>query len=73
MKKIERGSVKFLVLLIITTALFSIILYPIFGLVYCKLTNTEFVYSCYEYIIQPIIFSITFGTTFFLVDKKTRG
>lgn len=34
MKNIERGSIKHLILLIVAIAVFGIILYPIFDLIY---------------------------------------
>ena len=70
-KNIERGTIKYLVVLIIAVAVCGMILYPLFDFAYYKLiTNSEFVYSIYNHIIQPIIFSCVFGTTFWLVDKK---
>ena len=73
MKKIERGTTKYLVVLIIAVALCGMILYPLFDLVYYKvITNFEFVYSIHSHIIQPIIFACVFGTSFWLVDKKRK-
>ena len=49
MKNIERGSIKHLILLIIAIAVFGMILYPIFDLIYYKfITNTEFVYNFHK-------------------------
>ena len=73
MKKIERGTTEYLIVLIIAVSLCGMILYPLFDLVYYKvITNSEFVYSFHRYIIQPIIFACIFGTTFWLVDKKRK-
>jgi hypothetical protein len=73
MKKIERGTTKYLILLILMVALFGIILYPLFDLILCKfITNTEFTYSIHSHIIQPIIFACVYGTTFWLLDKKNN-
>ena len=73
MKKIERGSIKYLILLIVATALFGIILYPLFNLILCQfITNTEFTYSINRFIIQPIIFACAYGLTFWLIDKKRK-
>ena len=73
MKNIERGSVNHLILLIIVIAVFGMILYPIFDLVYYKIiTNSEFVYTFHKYIIQPIIFACISGTVFWVVDKKIK-
>lgn len=73
MKNIERGTTKYLVVLIIAVAICGMILYPLFDLAYYKvITNSEFVYSVHRHIIQPIIFACVFGTTFWLVDKKRK-
>ena len=73
MKNIEKGTVKYLVVLIIAVAVCCMILYPLIDLVYYKvITNSEYVYSVHRHIIQPIIFACVFGTTFWLVDKKSK-
>lgn len=73
MKNIERGSIKHLILLIIAIAVFGMILYPIFDLVYYKfITNSEFVYTFHKYIIQPILFACISGTVFWIVEKKSK-
>lgn len=73
MKNIERGTIKYLIILILAVAVCSMILYPLFDLVYYKvITNSEFVYSIHSHIIQPIIFACVFGTSFWLVDKKRK-
>ena len=73
MKNIERGTIKYLVAVILAVAVCGIILYPIFDLVYYKLiTNSKFVYSFYRHIIQPVIFAIVFGTTFWIADRKRK-
>ena len=71
MKNIERGTIKYLVVLIISVAVFGMILYPLFDLIYYKvITNSEFVYSFNKHIIQPIIFAVVFGVTFWTIDKR---
>ena len=71
MKNIERGTVKYLILLILSTALFGIVLYPLFDFIIDKLiTKTEFIYSVTKHIVEPIIFATIFGITFWVVDKK---
>lgn len=73
MKNIERGSIKHLILLIIAIAVFGMIFYPIFDLIYDKfITNSEFVYTFHKYIIQPILFACISGTVFWIVDKKVQ-
>ena len=74
MKNIERGSIKHLILLIIVIAVFGMILYPIFDLIYYKfITNSEFVYNFHKYIIQPISFVCISGTVFWAVEKNKNN
>ena len=71
MKNIERGTTKYLIVLIVAVSLCGMFLYPLFDLILCKfITNSEFTYSVYNFIIQPVLFGCIFGTTFWLVDKK---
>ena len=71
MKKIEKGSISHLILLILFISLFGMILYPIFDLILCNLiTKSEFVYSVHSYIAQPISFGVILGTVFWILDKK---
>ena len=73
MKNIQRGSIKHLILLIIAIAIFGMILYPIFDLIYHKyITHLEFVYNFHKYIIQPISFACISGTVFWVVEKNRQ-
>ena len=46
MKDIERGTIKYLVIVIVAVSLCGMILYPLFDLILCKLiTKSEFTYS----------------------------
>ena len=73
MKKIERGSIKHLVILVIAIAIFGMILYPILDLVYCNfIINTDFVYTFYKHIIQPILFACISGTALWFVEKNRK-
>ena len=73
MNNIESGTIKYLIILVITISLFGIILYPLFDLLLCKfITKSEFTYSVHSYIVQPILFGCIFGTVSWLVDKKRR-
>ena len=73
MKKIERGTTKYLVFLIIAVALCGMILYPLFDLILYKfITNSEITYSIHSYVIQPILFAFIYGITFWSIDKKRK-
>lgn len=74
MKNIENGSIRHLVVLIIAIAVFGMILYPIFDLIYCKfITNSKFIYNFHKYIIQPVSFACISGTVFWVVDKNKKN
>ena len=71
MKNIERGTIKYLIIIIILTAVFGFILYPLFDFISCKLiTNSTFVYSINKHIVQPLIFAVIYGITYWSIDKK---
>ena len=71
MKKIEKGSIKYLILLIILFSVVAMILYPIYDLIYVNfITHSKFVYTFQKYIIEPIIFGFICGTIFWVIDKK---
>ena len=73
MKNIERGSIKYLVILIIAVAVCGVILYPLFDLILCKfITHSDFIYSIHSHIIQPILFALIFGTTFWAFYKNRK-
>ncbi len=70
-KNMEKGSIKYLIIMIILISLFGMILYPLFDLILCKfITNSKFIYSVYDHIIEPIYFGIILGIVFWITDKK---
>ena len=73
MKNIERGTIKYLIFLIIAVAVCGMILYPLFDFVLCKfITNSKFDYSIHNHIIQPIIFACVYGLVFWSFDRKKK-
>ena len=70
MKNIERGSVKYLILLILWTAIFGLILFPLFDMIFDWINNNNFVYSISKHVVSPVIFAIIYGITFWIFDKK---
>lgn len=69
----EKGSIKFLIAEIIAVSLAGIILYPLFDFLLCKfITNSEFTYSIFNHIIEPIIFGVVFGMVVWIFDKKKK-
>ena len=73
MKKIERGTIKYLIALIIAVAIFGMLLYPLFDFILCKfIKHSNFGYSVHQHIIQPILFAFVYGVVYWLVDKKRK-
>ena len=67
--KIEKGSVKALLIEMFGTAIAGIILWPILDMLYCAIfTHSEFVYSVNSHIVQPIIFGWA-GLIFWGIDR----
>lgn len=74
MKKIEKNSIKYLIIQTLAIIIFAIIIYPLIDLALCKLiTHTEFVYSVNEHIIEPIIYGTILGIVFFMIDRKANS
>ena len=73
MEKIERGTKKYLIVLILAVAVCGMILYPLFDFILCKyITKSTFEYSVYKHVIQPILFAFIYGVTFWSIDKKRK-
>lgn len=73
MKKFERGTIKYLIVLIFLVAVCGMILYPLFDLILCKfITKSLFEYSVHKHVIQPILFAVIYGVTFWSIDKKRK-
>ena len=71
MKNIKVGTVKCMIIEIIAVSLFGIILYPLFDLILCNfITNSEFKYSVYSHIVQPVLFGCIFGVVSFLFYRN---
>lgn len=71
--KIEKDNISYLIILIISTALAGIIIYPLLDFIICKyIINTPFIYSVYSYIMKPTIFACVFGTTFWMIDRNNN-
>ena len=71
MKNIEKGSKIELVLQMIATAIAGLIIWPLFDLILCAVfTHSEFKYSVFDHVIEPIIFGFAVGFVFWVTDKK---
>ena len=71
MGKIEKNSVKYLILEIVAISVAGIILWPLFDFLYHTfITNSPFNYSVFEHIVEPIIFGCVAGLVFWLFESK---
>ena len=71
MKKIEKNSIKYLILDVVSISVAGIILWPILDLLYHNLiTNSPFTYSVFEHVVEPIIFGCIMGIMYWSFDRK---
>ena len=71
MKKIEKGTIKHLIILILAIFICGMIIYPIFDFILCKfITNSKFIYSFKSYVVQPFSAAVITGTILWILDKK---
>ena len=71
MKKIESTSVKYLVIMILITAATGVVIWPLLDLLWCTvISQTEFVYSIADHLVEPIIFGCIIGIVFWVLEKK---
>lgn len=72
MKNIERGSKKYLCLLILCTAVFGLVLFPLFDFLSEFIAKKDFTYSISKHIVSPVLFAVVYGITFWLLDKRKK-
>ena len=71
--KIEKKSPLYLVLVIITTILAAMIIFPLLDFLWSKfITRSEFNYSIMKHIIDPIIFGCIFGLITWIIDRRKK-
>lgn len=71
--KAERGSIKYLIILILAISLFGLILYPLFDFIYDNfITNDKFIYSIENHILKPFFVGVTLGITLWIIDKRKK-
>ena len=70
MKKIEKDSIKYLIISTVAIIIAGIILYPVLDMFYTKyITRSEFVYSVSQHILAPIGIGTIIGICSWLIDK----
>lgn len=73
MKKIERGSVKHLILLVVLTIVVALIIYPLIDYIICKLfTKTVFIYTIKSHVVKPIIWGIFLALLTWINEYKNK-
>ena len=71
MRKIEKNSVLYCFLEILTVSVMGIILWPLLDFLYYKfITNSEFTYSVFKHVVEPIIFGCFFGVLSWVFNRK---
>ena len=71
MKNIEKGSIKYLLLLLVIYVSVGLILYPILDFLYYKLiTKSNFVYSIQADVIKPIAICSIMGICSWFMEKN---
>lgn len=76
MKKIKENRWLYTLCFAIATSIMGIILYPLFDYLLCKyITNSQFVYSAYQYIVQPILFGFIVSFVIYapLFNRNKKG
>ena len=73
MGKIEKGSVKYLLIEMASISVAGIILWPLLDIAYHGIiTHSPFSYSVVEHVVEPIIFGCIMGLVFWLFDRKKK-
>lgn len=69
--RIRKGSIQYLIVLILSISLCGIIIYPVIDFFICKfIQHTKFIYTFRFYILQPIIAGIISGLIIWALDRK---
>lgn len=68
--KLERGSIKHLVLSIIITNIMGFIIFPLLDFILSLFTSKTFEYSVKNYIIEPIIICTSVSVILWIVDRR---
>ena len=65
MKKLKKNKVLYIIVFGLIVGVVGMIIYPILDLIICKFfTNTKFVWSVYNYIIEPFGFGMIFSIVY---------
>lgn len=75
MQKIKENKWLYILAFAIATSIMGIILYPLFDYVLCKfITNSQFIYSVHQHIVQPILFGFIIAIVLYvpILNKKNK-
>lgn len=68
MEKLKKNKLLYIIVFGLIVGVVGMIIYPIFDLIICKFfTNTKFVWSVYNYIINPLEFGMVFSIVYCLL------
>lgn len=73
LEKMENNKILYCLVYSIMTAIIGLIVWPLLDLIVCKfITNSSFIYSVHQHIIQPVVFGIIMGIMFTFTNKKNK-
>ena len=71
--KIERGSFKHYLLLVISMIILGIIIYPLLDFILCEFVyHSKFVYTVKDYILKPVMHGLCVGSGLFFIDISRK-
>ena len=71
MKRIEKTSVKYLIIQAVVTTIVAMIIWPLMDLFICKvISHSEFKYTVSDHVVEPIIFGIVLSLAMWLLDRR---
>ncbi len=66
----EKGSIKHLVVSIITTDIFGLIVFPLFDWIMASFSKHQFKYTVREHVITPLIFCTVVAIICWFIDRR---
>ena len=73
MNNIEKGSIKYLIIMILTTILIGFIIFPLFDFLLDNfITHKTFTYSVSDHIINPIVIATFMSVVLWLLDRNKK-
>lgn len=70
--KIGKGSLKHLILSLVTTVIMGFILFPLFDFIICLFTQETFKYSVKDHIINPLVFCSIVAIVIWFIERRKK-